>query len=130
MLDALCRSWLAPLSTLCVPGVDRGLLRLQPLELCVESVVHRFRPLSLSPELELLHVRHLALYSVYGSLRTLHLVPRDNRGSRRAYHLLLRAGTFWYSLLNPTNEAVQVYLATRNESNYAPFDFLVSITCG
>jgi len=34
-------------------------------------------------------------------------VPYDNRGLRRAYHLLLRAGTFWYSLLNPTNEAAR-----------------------
>jgi hypothetical protein len=62
----------------------------------------------------------LALYSAYGLLRTLHLVPYDNRGLRRAYHLLLRAGTFWYSLLNPTNEAVQHSIASKNCAGEAP----------
>jgi hypothetical protein len=109
------------------PCVDRGLLRAQHLELRVDSVVLRPRHLSLRPERELLQVRNLALCSTYGLLRTLHLVPGGNRGLLRSYHLVLRAGTFWYSLLNPTSEAVQVYLATRNESNYAPLQFSMSI---
>jgi hypothetical protein len=65
----------------------------------------RLRCFSLRPEYELLHIRHLALWSTYGLLRTLHLVPCVDRGLLRAQHLVLRAGTFWYSLLNLTNEA-------------------------
>jgi hypothetical protein len=111
------------------PRVDRGLLRRQHLELCIASGLLRLRYLSLRPERELLQVRDLALCSTYGLLRTLHLVPGGNRGLLRACHLVLRAGTFWYSLPNPTSEAVQVYLATRNESNYAPSRFTMSISC-
>ena len=104
-----------PSSTTCVA---RGSLRAQHLEFPVYLGSLRLR-LSLRPVPGLLLVRHLALCSTYGLLRTLHLVPCVGRGSLRAQHLLLRAGTFWYSLLNPTSEAVQVYLATRNEDNYA-----------
>jgi len=91
------------------PRVDRGSLRAQHLELCIEFRLLRLRHLSLRPERGLLQVRNLAHCSTYGLLRTFHLVPGDNRGLLRAYHLVLRAGTFWYSLLNPTNEADQVY---------------------
>ena len=106
-------------------GVAHGSLRAQHLEFPVYLGSLRLR-LSLRPVPGLLLVRHLALCSTYGLLRTFHSVPCVDRGLLRSLHLLLRAGTFWYSLLNPTNEAVQVYLATRNEDNYALHRLAVS----
>jgi hypothetical protein len=107
------------------PCVARGSLRAQHLEFPVYLGSLRLR-LSLRPVPGLLLVRHLALCSTYGLLRTFHSVPCVGRGLLRSLHLLLRAGTFWYSLLNPTSEAVQVYLATRNEDNYALHPLVVS----
>ena len=107
------------------PCIAHGCLRAQHLEFRVYLGLLRLR-LSLRTVPGLLRARHLALCSTYGLLRTLHLVPCVGRGSLRAQHLLLRAGTFWYSLLNPTSEAVQVYLATRNEDNYALHGFPLS----
>jgi hypothetical protein len=40
------------------------------------------------------------LFVACGLLRTHHLVPCVSRGLLRAQHLMLRAGTFWYPLLN------------------------------
>jgi len=89
-------------------GVAHGSLRAQHLEFPVYLGSLRLR-LSLRPVPGLLLVRHLALCSTYGLLRTFHSVPCVDRGLLRSLHLLLRAGTFWYSLLNPTNEAVQEF---------------------
>jgi hypothetical protein len=95
-----------PSSTTCVA---RGSLRAQHLEFPVYLGSLRLR-LSLRPVPGLLLVRHLALCSTYGLLRTFHLVPVCSSRITPCLTLMLRAGTFWYSLLNSTSEAVQVYL--------------------
>jgi len=92
-LGALRRLRIAPLSLL-APCTDRGLLRVQHLELGIEPGLLRLRYLSLRPVRGLLRVRHLALCSTYGFLRTLHLVPGISRRLLRHLYLVLRAGTF------------------------------------
>jgi hypothetical protein len=123
-----CCAWIAPCSTLQAPHRSQITLcsilgvsfrpRISPRSSLCARCWPRMPPCSAlwsfasRPSYTVLDPYHSAPYTNYsvydawllfvscGLLRTHHLVPGVGRGLLRAQHLVLRAGTFWYPLLN------------------------------